>query len=150
MTVVFAEVLEGRIIAAVKAFPVSVPVLWRNGRTPVFPPVLHIRVMAILKVVAGGFNTVVKALTLNVAELLRWRIPAAAIVISVLPVLVLWWRTVLRQKHGRGSQCKSKRWKSKSVQIHGWIPPCISCTLAEMVEPYRLLHGGVRFLSRNG
>jgi hypothetical protein len=101
--------------------------------------VFDIRVMVALKVIAGGFDAGVEALALNVLELLGRRIPAAAIMVGVLPVLILRTRAVLGHQQGRCSQCKSKRWKSKSINFHVWVPPCISCTLAEMAHPHRPL-----------
>ena len=130
MSVAFTEMREGRIVAALKALTICVAVAWRNGGTAVFPSVVHIGVMATFKVIPGGFEAGVEALALNVLELLRWRIPAAAIMVGVLPVLVLRRRSVLGYEQSRCSQCKSKRWKSESIKLHVLVPPCISCTLA--------------------
>jgi hypothetical protein len=130
--VALTEMSEGRIVAAVKALSEGVAVMGRNRGTPVFPSVIHIPVMVALKVVAGGFDAGVEALALNLLELLGRRVPAAAIVVSVLPVLILRARAVLRHQQGRCSQCKSKRWKSKSINLHVWVPPFNSCTFAEM------------------
>ena len=132
MFVALTEMSEGRIVAAVKSFSVSVAVMGRNGGTLVFPSVVQIRVMVALKVVACGFNAGMEPLALNILELLGRRIPAAAIMVGVLPVLILWTRAVLGHKQGRRSQCKSKRWKSKLIEFHMWVPPCISCTVTEM------------------
>jgi hypothetical protein len=136
MSVALAEMSEGRIVAAVKSFSECVAVTLRNGGTLVFPPVIHIRVMVALKVIASGFDAGVKTLALNVLELLGRRVPAATIMVGVLPVLILRARPVLRHQQGRCSQCKSKRWKSNSINLHVWVPPCISCTLAEMAHPH--------------
>jgi hypothetical protein len=97
-----------------------------------FPSSLWVRLAVAFEVAPAGFDAIVEALTLDIAELLRRRIPSATIVIRVIltvPLLrTVLGRAVLGHEQGGCSQGKSKRWKSKSNEFHWWIPPCSSCT----------------------
>jgi hypothetical protein len=82
----------------------------------------NVRVAMMFEVFAGGSQAIVEALALNVAKLLRWGIPTAAIVVGMWVVPVLrWWSlglALLGYQHDGCAQCKSKRWKSESKQLH--------------------------------
>jgi hypothetical protein len=51
------------------------------------PPPLRVRRVVPVEVVAGGIEAIVEALALNIAELLRRRIPAATIMVRWGPIL---------------------------------------------------------------
>ena len=87
-----------------------------------FPPSLHVWWSAAFEVAATGFKTIVEALALDIAELLRWRIPAATIMIRVILTVPLL-RTVLGlavlgHEQGGCSQGESKHWENESIQLH--------------------------------
>jgi hypothetical protein len=74
------------------------------------------------KVAAPRFNAIVESLPLDIAELLGRRIPTAAItvwVILTVPLLrAVLGRPVLSDEQGGDCQGESKRWKSKSNELH--------------------------------
>jgi accessory gene regulator protein AgrB len=83
----------------------------------------RIRGTVIFKVGPAGFEAIVESLPLNIAELLRRRIPAAAIMVwVVLTISLLVWaalgRAVLGNEQGGRSQGENKRWKCKSNELH--------------------------------
>ena len=83
----FAEVREGRVVAAAKAFAVCVAVgAWNLGMSE-FSSALHVWRIVPVEVVAGSFDAIVEALALNIPELLWRRIPAAAILGRRGPIL---------------------------------------------------------------
>jgi hypothetical protein len=120
--VIFSEVREGRIVAVAEAFAVFVAVGWGNGGMAVFPAPVHVRITVVFEVVAAGFDAIVEAPALHIAELLGRCIPAAAIMVWVILAIsilrVVLGRAVLGHEHGGRSQCKSKRWKSESIDLH--------------------------------
>ncbi len=69
------QVLDGLLIAALEAFPVICTRALRNVWVPIFFAIVHIRPAMVIEVFAGTFNTIVKALALNLAELLWRRVP---------------------------------------------------------------------------
>jgi hypothetical protein len=75
-------VAHGRIVAAAEAFAVIPSRIVRNVGMAVFVAVLYIRPAMVVVVLASTFDAIMEALALNVAELLRRRIPAA-LVLSV-------------------------------------------------------------------
>ena len=121
MIVAFAEVREGRVVAAAEAFAIGVAIARCNRRTAILPPVVNVRAMAAFKVAAAGLDAIVETPALNIAELLGWRIPASAIMIGGLPVPVpvLGRRAVPGHQQGRCSQCEGKCWQSKFAYLHG-------------------------------
>jgi hypothetical protein len=66
----FAEVREGRVVAAAEAFAVCVAVGWRNLGMPELPPPLHVWWIVTVKVVPGSFEAIMESLALNIPELL--------------------------------------------------------------------------------
>ena len=82
----------------------------------------RIRGTVIFKVGPAGFDAIVESLPLNIAELLRRRIPAAAIMVWVVLTISLLravlGRAVLGNEQGGRSQGENKRWKSKSNELH--------------------------------
>jgi hypothetical protein len=106
-----------------------------NRRMAEFVSPFRVRLMAAFKVVAGGFDAIVEALALNLPELLWRRIPAATIMVLTIALLRVVLGLRLCPEQGGRSQGKNKRWKSETSELHGWIPPCSLCTLAEMVHP---------------
>jgi hypothetical protein len=72
-------VVHGRIVAAAEAFAVIPSRVVGNVGVAVFVAVLYIRAAMVVVVLAGTFDAIMEALALNVAELLRRRIPAALI-----------------------------------------------------------------------
>ncbi|MGA2170863.1 MAG: hypothetical protein ABSG62_21970 [Terracidiphilus sp.] len=92
-----------------------------------FPSSFRIRGTAVFEVGPPGFDAIVEALPLDIAELLRRRIPAAAIMVwTILTVSLLravlgravLGRAVLADEQNGYCQGKSKRWKSKSNELH--------------------------------
>jgi hypothetical protein len=83
----FAEVREGRVVAAAEAFAVCVAVGRWNPRMPEFSPPIRARRIVPVEVIAGSFEAIVESLALNIPELLRRRIPAAAILVRWGPIL---------------------------------------------------------------
>jgi len=59
-------------------------------------------------------DTILESTPLNIAELLRRRIPAAAIMVWAVLGLA-----VLGNEQGGGSQGEHKRWKGESNKLHG-------------------------------
>jgi hypothetical protein len=92
-----------------------------------FPSSFRILGTTAFEVAAPRFEAIVESLPLNITELLWWSIPAAAVMVrAILTVSLL--RTVLRRpvlgdENNGYCQGKSKRWKSKSNELHGEIPP---------------------------
>jgi hypothetical protein len=87
-----------------------------------FPSSFHIRGMAAFEVAAPRFEAIVESLPLNIAKLLWRRIPAAAIMVwAILTVSLLrtvLGRAVLGDEQNGYCQGESKRWKSKSNELH--------------------------------
>ena len=90
-----------------------------------FPSSLHVRWSAAFKVATPGFNTIVEALALDIAELLRWCIPAATIMVRVILAVRLLGMVlglaVLGHEQSGSSQGESKRWKNESSQLHEYL-----------------------------
>jgi hypothetical protein len=83
----FPEVRKGLIVAAPEAVPVIIAGGWGNRGIAEFVSSLGVWLTAVFKVAAGGFDAIVEALALDLAELLRGDIPAAAIMILAIPLL---------------------------------------------------------------
>jgi hypothetical protein len=90
-----------------------------------FPSSLHVRWAAAFEVATPGFKTIVEALALDIAELLRWRIPAAVILVVVILTVrllrMVLGLAVLGHEQGGCSQGESKRWKNESSQLHEYL-----------------------------
>jgi hypothetical protein len=87
---IVAKMREGHVVAAAEAITVVVSKRERDGGVTELSSLLNIRWIVVVKVVVRGFEAIMKALALNVAELWRRRIPATAIMVGavrVLPVL---------------------------------------------------------------
>jgi hypothetical protein len=97
----FTEVREGRFVAAAEAIAVVVASGWGNRGMAEFPSPLHIRLIVIFKVVAGGFKAIVEALALNLPEFLGRRIPTAAILTISWLWAVLGWPVLGHEQGGR-------------------------------------------------
>lgn len=85
-----AVMREGQIVAAAEAIPVVILEFARNRRVTKLSLLLDIRRVMVVKVPVGGFETIVEALPLDLAELPRRRIPSAAIMVRMilaLPIL---------------------------------------------------------------
>jgi hypothetical protein len=92
----FAEVREGRVVAAAEAFAVCVAVGWRNLGMPELPPPLHVWWIVTVEVVPGSFEAIVESPALNIPEFLGGRIPPATIMVG--------WGPILGYEQGRRSQ----------------------------------------------
>jgi hypothetical protein len=105
-----------------ETFAVFVACLWGDGGMAEFPSSFHIRGMAAFEVAAPRFEAIVESLPLNIAKLLWRRIPAAAIMVwAILTVSLLrtvLGRAVLGDEQNGYCQGESKRWKSKSNELH--------------------------------
>ena len=80
--VVFSEVCEGHVVAAVKPFTVFVAVLGGNGRLAEFSLLVQVVGTLFRDVSAGGLDAVVEASALDIAELLGRRIPWTALMVG--------------------------------------------------------------------
>jgi hypothetical protein len=122
VVVVFPKVRKGRIVAVAEALAVFVTGVWGNGGMAVFPSPVHVWMTVVFEVAAAGFDAIVEAFALHIAELLRRSIPAAAILVLVFLLIsllrVVLGRAILSHEQGGRSQCKSKRWKSESIELH--------------------------------
>jgi hypothetical protein len=78
---------EGHVVAATEAITVLVLKFVWNRRTTKLSFLFDIRRVVVLKIPVGGFETIVEALTLDLAELPRRRIPAATIMVGVIRAL---------------------------------------------------------------
>jgi hypothetical protein len=83
----FAEVREGRVVAASEAFAVCVAVGWWNPWMAEFSSPLHVRRVVSVEVIVGSFKAVVESLALNILEFLWGRIPPATIMVGWGPIL---------------------------------------------------------------
>jgi len=109
----FPEVRESRVVAAAEAFAVVVA----GGPGHRWIAELHDRVdvrgAPVFEVSTAGLDAILESSPLNIAELPRGRIPAAAIV-----VWAVRGRAVLGNEQGGGSQGEHKRWKDESNKLH--------------------------------
>ena len=71
------EVRHTLLIAPAKAFTVRFPLFARNMRLAILIAVVHVGRTVVIAVFAGALDTIMKALTLELTELRRWRIPSA-------------------------------------------------------------------------
>jgi len=99
------EVGHGGLITTAEACTVVFPCSAKVMRAAILIAIVDVRAAAILKVPARAFNAIVKALPLDFAEFLRWRVPSAH---ALAPVLVMTidgsWRRlghVIEVGHGR-------------------------------------------------
>jgi hypothetical protein len=118
----FLEVRKCRIVAVAEAFAVFVTGgLGDRGMAESICS-FDIWGTVILKVGPAGLDAIVESLPLNIAELLRRRIPAAAIVVWVVLTISLLravlGRAVVGNEQGGRSQGENKRWKSESNELH--------------------------------
>jgi hypothetical protein len=112
-------VREGRVVAATEAVAIGVADRWGNRGTAELSPSSRVGLSAPVEIVAGGFDAIVEALPLNVAEF-RWgRIPAAARRRWGWAAARRRWRWAVlgREKDGR-CQGKGKRHKCESTEFH--------------------------------
>jgi hypothetical protein len=72
-------VIHRRVVAAAEALAVVPARVARNMGMTVFVAILYVRPAMMVEVLASTFDAIVEALALDVAELLRRRIPAAVI-----------------------------------------------------------------------
>jgi hypothetical protein len=84
---VLAIMRECEVVATAEAIAIVVLELASNWWVTELSSLLDIRWIVIVKVVVGGFEAIAEALALNVAELMWRRIPTAAIMVGVIPVL---------------------------------------------------------------
>jgi len=88
---IFPEVREGHIVAAAEAFTVLVAVRWGDRWAAEVPFPVYVRILMVFEVAAAGFDAIVEALALHIAELLRRRIPSPAIMFGVILTIALLW-----------------------------------------------------------
>jgi hypothetical protein len=114
------EVREGRVVAATEAVAIGVADRWGNRGMAEFSPSSRVGLFAPVEIVAGGFDAIVEALPLNVAEFRRGRIPAATIRRrrGWAAARRRWrWAVLCREKDGR-CQGKGKRHKCEPTEFH--------------------------------
>ena len=122
MFVIAPKVREFQVVTAAEAFAILIAILWANRGMAECPCSFRSWGTVIFKVGPAGLDAIVKSLPLNIAELLRRRIPAAAIVawavLTISLLLALLGRAVLSNKQDGRSHGENKRWKSKSNELH--------------------------------
>ena len=119
---IFPKVRECRVVAAAEAFAVRIAIVSANRRMAESPCFFHIRGTVVFEVSTAGLDAILESLPLNIAELLRRRIPAAAIIVWVVLTVsllrVVLGRAVLGNEQGGRSQGENKRWKGESNKLH--------------------------------
>lgn len=108
------QVLHPNVIPAAKPFAIRMAVLPAKPRMPVLIPVLHIGLPVVLKVAPSTLDAVMKALPLHVLELLRGLIPSP----TLIPRLLLRWRSVLRMHHGGAPGQKQEPKHGRGPKTH--------------------------------
>ena len=73
------QMIHRDFIATAESLPVVVPGTGRDMRMTEFVAIVDVRGAVVVEVLAGSFNTIVEALTLDVAKLLRRRIPSISV-----------------------------------------------------------------------
>jgi hypothetical protein len=109
----FPEVRESRLVAAAEAFAVFVAGGLGYRRIAELHDRVHVRGALAFEVSTAGLDAILEPSPLNIAELLRRRIPAAAIMVWADLGLA-----VLGNKQGGGAQGEHKRWKGESNKLH--------------------------------
>jgi hypothetical protein len=84
MSLLAHQMMHGRIIAATETFPIVIPGAFRNVGVAEFFPALDIGSAVMIEVFAGSFNSIVKALALDFAELMRRSIPPVMIIVMMM------------------------------------------------------------------
>jgi hypothetical protein len=123
------EMIHGDLVPAAESLAVVMSRTCLNMRMTVLITVVHVWLAVVVQVLAGSFDAVVKALTLNIAKLLRWCIPSTRSLI-ITAWLFLW----LSHHKARSSQRECEYWKCKSIELHGSIPPCYCTPFDQMTE----------------
>ena len=79
------QMMHGAVISLPEPFTIVLAKIARDPGMTVLIAVIHVRTAVIVKVLAGAFNAIVKALTLGLAELCRGRIPSPAVLAVAWP-----------------------------------------------------------------
>lgn len=101
-------------VAATESLAVVVSCACRNMRMTIFVAPLYVRRAVMVEVLAGSFDAVMEALTLDIAKLLRRCVPSTRSLVVIVVRAILW----LSDDKARGPQSESKYWKCKSIELH--------------------------------
>jgi hypothetical protein len=126
---VMHQMIHGFVVAAAESLAIVMSRTCLNMRMTELITVIHVWLAVVVEVLASSFDSIVEALTLDIAKLLRWCIPSTRPLI-ITARLFLW----LGHDKARGSQRECEYWKCKSIELHGPIPPCYCTPFDQMTE----------------